>query len=181
MLECVIRLAHAGARLGLHGPSTSAISCTFRSLSAVLVPIYCYFRGEWLLWLSYEAIGSNRLAADIYHQGLFQGPVRDTVAAYPTGLDFGLISLKRIYHVKTISNAYAWPYLVHHNPNFLAALLWYWNNSEHLQADKPAMDSDPFSANATSRMSSDFCSAITISPLEQSLHNVSHLERRNSF
>ncbi|CAL8465868.1 g5404 [Coccomyxa elongata] len=64
-------------------------------------------------------------AADIYYQGLFQGPVRDT-------------------------------------------------------ADQPAMDSDPFSANATSRMSSDFRSAISTSPLEQSLHNVSHLDRRNS-
>lgn len=48
------------------------------------------------------------------------------------------------------------------------------------QADKAAMDSDPFSANATSRMSSDFRSAISTSPLEQSLHNASHLERRNS-
>lgn len=39
------------------------------------------------------------------------------------------------------------------------------------------MDSDPFTANATSRLSSDFHSAVSTSPLEQSLHNVGHLER----
>lgn len=39
------------------------------------------------------------------------------------------------------------------------------------------MDSDPFTANATSRLSSDFRSAVSTSPLEQSLHNVGHLER----
>lgn len=42
------------------------------------------------------------------------------------------------------------------------------------------MDSDPFSANATSQLSSDFKSAISTSPLEQSLHNTSRLERGHS-
>ncbi len=39
------------------------------------------------------------------------------------------------------------------------------------------MDSDPFTANATSRMSSDFRSAVSTSPLEHSLHHAGHLER----
>lgn len=39
------------------------------------------------------------------------------------------------------------------------------------------MDSDPLTANATSPLSSDFRSAVSTSPLEQSLHNLGHLER----
>lgn len=42
------------------------------------------------------------------------------------------------------------------------------------------MDSDPFCANATSQLSSDFKSAVSTSPLEQSLHNTSRLERVHS-
>lgn len=42
------------------------------------------------------------------------------------------------------------------------------------------MDSDPFSANATSQLSSDFKDAVSTSPLEQSLQITSHLQRGHS-
>ena len=42
------------------------------------------------------------------------------------------------------------------------------------------MDSDPFSANATSQLSSEFRDAVSTSPLEQSLQITSRLERAHS-
>lgn len=42
------------------------------------------------------------------------------------------------------------------------------------------MDSDPFSANATSQLSSDFRSAVSTSPLEHRLHHKSRLDRAHS-
>ena len=46
--------------------------------------------------------------------------------------------------------------------------------------DMQRMDSDPFSANATSQLSSDFKSAVSTSPLEQRLHQKSRLGRTHS-
>lgn len=46
----------------------------------MLVPIYCHLRGNAEIGSVTRQQAVNRLAADIY-QGLFQGPVRDTVAA----------------------------------------------------------------------------------------------------
>ena len=42
------------------------------------------------------------------------------------------------------------------------------------------MESDPFSANATSQLSSDFKSAVRTSPLEHRLHHKSRLDRAHS-
>lgn len=42
------------------------------------------------------------------------------------------------------------------------------------------MNSDPFSANATSQLSSDFKSAVSTSPLEHRLHHKSRLDRTHS-
>ena len=42
------------------------------------------------------------------------------------------------------------------------------------------MNSDPFSANATSQLSSDFKSAASTSPLEHRLHHKSRLDRTHS-
>lgn len=46
--------------------------------------------------------------------------------------------------------------------------------------DMQRMDSDPFSANATSQLSSDFKSAVSTSPLEHRLHRKSRLDQAHS-